>query len=35
MYVTEYSIVWFTDCLVYLVVFSTDLSTLGSIFSES
>ena len=22
--------VWFTDCLVYLVVFNTDSSTLGS-----
>jgi len=31
MCVIECSIVWFTHCLVYLVVFNTDLSTLGSI----
>ena len=27
---TEYTIVWFTHCLVYLVVFNTDSSTVGS-----
>ena len=30
MCVTENCIVWFTHCLVYLVVFNTDSSTLGS-----
>ena len=30
MCVTEYRIVWFTHCLVYLVVFNTDSSALGS-----
>jgi hypothetical protein len=30
MCVTEYRIVWFTDCLVHLVAFNTDSSTLGS-----
>jgi len=28
--VTDYYIVWLTDCLVYLVVFNNDSSTLGS-----
>jgi len=26
----EYCIVWFTCCLVYIVVFNTDSSTVGS-----
>jgi hypothetical protein len=30
MCVIEYCIVWFIQCLVYLVVFNTDSSTLGS-----
>jgi hypothetical protein len=30
MFVTVYCIVWFTHCLVYLVVLNTDLSTFGS-----
>ena len=30
MCVIEYCIVWFTYYLVYLVVFNTDSSTLGS-----
>jgi hypothetical protein len=29
--VTECFIEWFSDCLVYRVVFNTDSSTLGSI----
>jgi hypothetical protein len=28
--VTEHCIVWFTDCLVRIVVLNTDSSTLGS-----
>jgi hypothetical protein len=30
MCVIEYSIIWFTHCLVYLAVFNTDSYTFGS-----
>jgi len=30
MCVIEYCIVWFTDCSEYLVVFNTNLSTVGA-----
>ena len=34
MCVLEYYTVWFTDCLVYLVIFNTDSSTLVLLISE-
>jgi len=30
MCVTDFCAVWFTDCLIYIVVFNTDVSAIDS-----